>query len=328
MELLMLVPIGDREAALMSQTGVSSARDGTDREAADLFPGFEERWIDAPAGRFFARVGGPESAPALVLLHGFPETHASWHGIAPGLAEAHRVVCLDLKGYGRSSAPAGDPEHHAYSKRAMGDDVVSVLAALGHATFSVVGHDRGALIGYRIALDRPDRIERLAVLDNLPTFVIWEMMEANASVTPHWRTIARPPFEPERMLDQAYMENMLRIHTADGTLDCFDEPVLEDFRRSWRDPARVHAFCEDYRAGAGLDPDADRRDVAEDRTIDCPTLILWGAAFLGKMPESPLSIWRRTFAPNAVGVEVPGGHFNGEESPVETLAALRAFFGR
>ena len=293
----------------------------------DLFPGFDERWIDVPPGRFYARVGGPADAPPVVLLHGFPETHASWHGVAPGLAETLRVVCLDLKGYGRSSAPAGDAPHEAYSKRVMGQDVVAVMEALGHPRFSVVGHDRGALIGYRIALDTPERIERLAVLDNLPTFVIWQMMDADARVTPHWRTIARPGPEPEAMMDRAYMENMLRVHTADGTLDCFDAPVLEDFRASWSDPARVHAFCEDYRAGATLDPDADRADMDAGRTIASPTLILWGEAFLGAMPESPVSIWRRTFAPDAVGVEVPAGHFNGEESPAETLAALREFLG-
>jgi haloacetate dehalogenase len=291
----------------------------------DLFPGFETEWIDIPAGRLYARVGGPEDASAVVLLHGFPETHASWHGVAPGLAGARRVVCLDLKGYGRSSAPQGDDRHEAYSKRVMGQEVVAAMEALGHPSFSVVGHDRGALIGYRIALDTPERIERLAVLDNFPTFVIWEMMEADANVTPHWRTIARPAPEPERAMDREYMENMLRVHTADGTLACFPPPVLEDFRRSWSDPARVHAFCEDYRAGAGLDPEADRADIAAARTIDRPTLILWGEAFLGQMAESPVAIWQRTFAPQAMGVEVPRGHFNGEESPAETLAALQSF---
>jgi len=291
----------------------------------DLFPGFESRWVDALGLRIFARVGGRASGPAIALLHGFPETHACWHRIAPGLADTHRVVCIDLKGYGLSSAPAGDGGREAYTKRTMAREVVATMTALGHTRFSVVGHDRGALVGYRLALDMPDRIERLAILDNLPTFVIWEMMAADPTVTPHWRTMAEPAPKAEAMLDRRYMETMLRVHTADGTLDCFDPDALEDYRRNWAEPARIHAFCEDYRAGARADPDADRTDMANGRTIECPTLILWGEAFLGRMSEGPLDIWRRTFAPDAIGVEVPRGHFNAEESPGETLAALQDF---
>ncbi len=129
---------------------------------ADLFPGFTSHWIDTSDGRFFARAGGAEDAPPLVLLHGFPQTHACWHRIAPALARTHRVICLDLKGYGWSAAPKGDPAHEAYSKRQMGREVVAVMERLGHVRFGLVGHDRGARVGYRLALDEPGRIERLA----------------------------------------------------------------------------------------------------------------------------------------------------------------------
>lgn len=291
----------------------------------DLFPGFETKWIDIDAGRFFARIGGEADAPPVVLLHGFPQTHAEWHKVAPGLAANHRVVCLDLKGYGRSDAPAGDPEHTSYSKRTMGREVLAIMEKLGHRKFSVIGHDRGALVAYRIALDHPERVDRLAILDNLPTFVLWDLIDADPGFIVHWRTMSQPAPHPEELMDSTFMENMLRSHTANRSLDCFDSAALQDFRESWNQPSRVHAFCEDYRAGAVADPLADRIDFQAMRKITLPTLILWGAEFLGKAAESPLDTWRRTFAPRAHGVEVPGGHFNAEESPAETLDALNRF---
>jgi haloacetate dehalogenase len=294
----------------------------------EYFAGFESQWIETPAGRFFARTKGPADAEALVLLHGFPQTHASWHKVAPALADNHFVVCLDLKGYGRSVVAAGDAQHLNYAKRTMGEEVIAVMAALGYPRFAVAGHDRGALIGYRMALDHPQVISRLAVLDNLPVSHIWQLMEDNPSVTPHWRTLALPANAPERRMDSAYFRQMLRVHTADGTLDCFSAQAMQDFELNWKDPQRVHAFCEDYRAGAFQDPEADRVDLQDGRTVQCPTLILWGKVFLGEMSQSPLTVWQTTFAPQATGVEVPGGHFNTEESPVETLAALRSFFNR
>lgn len=291
----------------------------------DLFPGFDTVHLDVQGTRFFMRIGGQPDAPPVVLLHGFPQTHAEWTHVAPGLAETHRVVCLDLKGYGQSGAPAGDSAHQAYSKRTMGREVVAIMQQLGHARFCVVGHDRGALVAYRIALDTPQHVDRLAILDNLPTSVLWDMIDADPAFIVHWRHLAQPAPHAEALLTPAFMEGMLRSHTADRTLACFSPAAMADFRRSWGDPARLHAFCEDYRAGAGADPAADRIDLAAGRTIAAPTLILWGAAFLGAAPESPLGTWRRTFTPEAIGVEVPGGHFNAEESPAETLAALSRF---
>lgn len=288
-----------------------------------LFPGFDETIIEHPVGRFYARIGGERQAPALVLLHGFPETHASWHHIAPALARSHRVVCLDLKG--RSCAVPGDPAHVAYAKRTMAQEVVEVMALLGHQRFSVIGHDRGALIAYRIALDWPAKVEKLVVMDNLPVSKVWEMMETNPLATPHWRTFALPASAPEQRMTPAHLEEILRVHTADGTLDCFAPTVLADFRHSWQQPERIHAFCEDYRAGAWQDVEDDRKDLASGKIIAAPTLVLWGEVFLGRLAEKPLDCWRSTFIPAAQGVEVAGGHFNAEENPRETLQALQDF---
>ncbi len=290
-----------------------------------LFPEFEEHFIDHPKGRFYTRIGGAMTAPAVVLLHGFPETHASWHNIAPALAQTHRVVCLDLKGYGRSCVVAGDPAHVEYAKRTMAQEVVDVMSTLGHERFTVIGHDRGALIAYRIALNWPEKIQKIVVMDNLPVSKVWEIMEDNPLVIPHWRTFALPAYAPEERMTQVYLEEILRVHTADGTLDCFAPEVLADFRRSWQQPERIHAFCEDYRAGAWQDVEDDRKDLATGKTISVPTLVLWGEVFLGRLSESPLDCWRSTFIPQAQGVEVAGGHFNSEENPQETLAALQAF---
>src|SRR5215212_12125007 len=150
----------------------------------DLFPGFSAHWIDTEAGRIFARVGG--NGPPVVLLHGFPQTHVCWHRVAPALAATHRVVCMDLRGYGWSSAPRGDPAHETYSKRAMGRDVIAVMEALGHVRFALAGHDRGGRVAYRLALDEPGRIERLALLDIFPTVVQWERKAAGLTKAAHW----------------------------------------------------------------------------------------------------------------------------------------------
>lgn len=291
--------------------------------STDLFPGFSNAWIDHAGNRFFARIGGPEDGPPLLLLHGFPQSHACWHRIAPSLASTHRVVCLDMKGYGHSSAPAGDDSHEAYSKRALAKESTSIMEKLGHKRFSVIGHDRGAQVAYRIALDMPEKVRHVAVLDNLPIFIVWELIKATPGFIDHWRWMARPAPEPETRLTPEYLEEMVRLHTGDATLNSFDGAALELYRESWRDKARVHAFCEDYRAGATTDLDADLADVAAGKTIVCPTLILWGRRVFGNAAESPVDSWRRSFAPNAFGIEVERGHFVMEESPSETLAGLR-----
>ncbi|ACA20338.1 alpha/beta hydrolase fold [Methylobacterium sp. 4-46] len=296
---------------------------------ADLFPGFDSHWIDLPDGRFFARAGGPAEGPPVLLLHGFPQTHACWHRVAPALARRHRVICLDLKGYGWSAAPKGDPAHEAYSKRRMGEEAVAVMERLGHARFALVGHDRGGRVGYRLALDHPGRVARLALLDILPTLVQWRRIEADPALYPHWRFLAEPAPGPETRIGRgpdAYYEGLLRGWTGDGTLDAFAPGALALYRQSWSVPERIHAMCEDYRAGAGPDRAADEADLAAGRTLACPTLILPGTGFVGRGGLDPvLGAWRETFAPAAAGAAIASGHFVAEENPEETLRALVPF---
>ncbi|NEU10646.1 alpha/beta hydrolase [Methylobacterium sp. BTF04] len=293
----------------------------------DLFPGFSAHWIDVPAGRFFVRAGGPEGAPPLLLLHGFPQTHACWHRIAPALARTHRVVCLDLKGYGWSAAPASDPRHETYAKRTLGQDVVAVMEHLGHVHFSLVGHDRGGRVGYRLALDEPGRIARLALLDILPTLVQWERIEASGKHS-HWDFLARPAPEPETVIGRnptGYHEGLLRDWSNDASLAAFAPGALHLYRQSWAVPERIHAACEDYRAGATRDREADLADLAHGRILACPTLILAGDGYLDRSAETPLAAWQRTFAPGAVAADLISGHFLAEENPQGTLDALRGF---
>ena len=293
----------------------------------ELFPGFASHWIDAEAGRIFARSGG--SGPPLVLLHGFPQTHAMWHRLAGPLAERHRVVAMDLRGYGWSSAPGGQPPHETYSKRAMGRDVVEVMEALGHVRFAVAGHDRGARAAYRLALDEPGRVERLALLDILPTFEVWNRVRAGSQPARHWDFLARPEPEPEEEIGRdplPYFEGLMRSWSGDGTLDAFDPRALALYRQSWNEPSRIHAVCEDYRAGKLVDPQQDEADLAAGRTIQCPTFLVWSRRYLARPGvEAPLEAWRRSFAPAIEGLEVDCGHFVAEEAPQETLAALQRF---
>ena len=294
----------------------------------DLFPAFAARWIDVPAGRFFARVGGPEDGPPVLLLHGFPQSHACWHRIAPALAERHRVVCLDLKGYGWSAAPEGDARHEAYAKRTLAAEVVAVMEAVGHVHFALVGHDRGARVGYRLALDEPGRIARLALLDILPTLVQWERIEANPRKPSHWHFLAGAAPGPEQAIGRdanAYFEGLLRDWSGDTSLDAFAPAALHLYRQAWGVPERIRAFCEDYRAGASRDREADLADLAAGRHLTCPTLILTGDSYLDVSSETPLAAWQRTFAPDALAVEIPSGHFLAEENPAATLAALQGF---
>lgn len=293
----------------------------------DLFPGFAAHWIDTEAGRIFARTKG--DGPPVVLLHGFPQTHVMWHRIAPRLAETHAVVCMDLRGYGWSSVPRSDPRHETYSKRAMGRDVVAVMEALGHVRFAVVGHDRGARVGYRLALDQPGRVERLALLDVLPSIEVWRRIESGSIDAAHWGFLSRPTPEPETEIVRdpvPFHEGLMVKWTGDGTLGAFDPRALDAYRDSWGDPSRIHARCEDYRAGATRDVEADERDLSDGKRIACPTLIVWGTFYLtGGGSEAAIEVWRRVFAPKATGGRVAGGHFVAEEDPAGTLALLEPF---
>ncbi len=293
----------------------------------DLFPGFASHWIDTEAGRVFARSGG--DGPPVVLLHGFPQTHACWHRIAPKLAERHTVVCMDLRGYGWSSAPPGDAAHETYSKRAMGRDVIAVMERLGHVRFAIVGHDRGARVAYRLALDHPGRVERLALLDIMPTVSFWQKIRSGQAEAPHWEFLARPAPEPEEEIGRnplAYFDGLLAKWSRHGTLKTFDPRALHAYRQSCNEPSRIHAFCEDYRAGATVDLAQDETDLAAGRKIACPALVVWSDYLArGGATETPPQVWRRTFAPHIAEARVEAGHFVAEEDPDGTLAALAPF---
>ncbi|MCX7325077.1 MAG: alpha/beta hydrolase [Hyphomicrobiales bacterium] len=297
-------------------------------DTSALFPGFTARWLDGDEGRIFAHVGG--EGPPLVLIHGFPQTHAMWHRLAPALAKAHTVVCPDLRGYGWSSAPES-AQGERYSKREMGKDIVAIMEQLGHVTFATAGHDRGARVAYRLALDHPGRIVKLALLDILPTFFVWRRIKAGLAPAAHWGFLAGPRPAPETEIGknpQAYFEGLMAKWCKSGTLDAFSPTAMRSYRAGFGDPSRISAMCEDYRAGAGLDLAADEADLAAGKTIDCSTHLVWGDFYLTGKDVDPLDVWRGSFAPQATGTKVGGGHFVAEEDPEGTLKTLQAFLAR
>lgn len=292
----------------------------------DLFPGFAERRLDGDAGSIFLRIGG--DGPPLALVHGFPQTHVEWHRVAGELAKRFTVVAMDSRGYGQSAAPSSR-QGELYSKRAVGADIARIMQALGYAKFSVVGHDRGARVGYRLALDHPERIAKLALLDIMPTIAMWEGMSAQRAMQVyHWSFLAQPYPLPEMLIARepvAYIDHTLASWTKLKSLAAFDERALAHYRAFFSEPARIHACCEDYRAGATVDVEHDRADREAGATIQCPTLILWGDAGIPAAGGGPLDIWRRTFTPGAIGQGIDSGHFLPEENPQATLAALMPF---
>lgn len=287
-----------------------------------MFEGFEERRIQTAGAEIFLRTAG--SGEPLLLLHGYPQTHAMWHGVAPRLAERFTVVCPDLRGYGASSKPASDLAHLTYSKRATAQDMVEVMAALGFDRFRVAGHDRGARVTHRLALDHPARVERLALLDIIPTLDVFNAVDQQvATGTYHWFFLIQPAPFPETLIghDPAYF---LRWHLRSwsaGRDDFFAPEALAAYEAAFADPATIHATCEDYRAGASIDLVHDAADLG--RRVECPALVLWGEK--GK-PADLDEIWRR-YAADVTGKALPTGHFLAEEAPDETAAALLEFFG-
>lgn len=294
----------------------------------DLFPGFETHKIKIDGLEFFARVGG--SGPALLCLHGYPQTHVTWHKIAPELAQSNTVVAMDLRGYGGSTAPASDPAHETYSKRTMAADGIALMRRLGHERFTVMGHDRGGRVAYRMALDSPASVARLILVDIIATIDNWERMRARSAINSyHWGFLAQPHPLPETLIGSHpayYLEHTLASWTKDKTLQAIDAGALEHYRASINDPARIHAMCEDYRAGARYDWQADQasRDAGERITV--PVHVLWASSYLTatKGEFDPLELWRG-WADIVTGTEVDSGHFLAEENPDATVAAILAF---
>jgi haloacetate dehalogenase len=286
-----------------------------------VFEGFETADIDTGGARIHVRHAG--SGPPLLLLHGYPQTHAMWHRVAPALAEDFTVVACDLRGYGRSSKPDTTADHWPYTKRAMAQDQIALMRALGFERFAVCGHDRGARVGYRLALDHPERVTRLAVLDIVPTGEALLRAERTFGIGYwHWFFLAQPAPLPEEMIAGA-PDAYYRYHAWEAL---FDPEALADYRRFAEDPDTIHAMCEDYRAGATLDAEHDLADRGRRRRIACPVLALWGARWHVNDWYDVLAIWRE-WAGDVRGRALDCGHYLAEERPDETLAELRAFLG-
>jgi haloacetate dehalogenase len=268
---------------------------------------------------------GGQGTPVL-LLHGHPRTHTTWHRVAPLLAARHTVVCPDLRGYGESDKPPTTPDHAPYSKRAMAADGVSLMRALGHERFAVVGHDRGSYVAFRLAMDHPSAVTALAVLDSVPIGEALARCDARfAREWYHWFFFAQPD-RPERAI-LADPDEWYGIGTR-ATPSTMGEENFADFRRAVHDPATVRAMLEDYRAGLGVDRAADDADKAAGRTLACPTLVAWSAHDdLETLYGDVLAVWR-PWAPSLRGAVIDSGHHMAEEAPDQLAGVLLDFLPR
>jgi haloacetate dehalogenase len=286
-----------------------------------MFEGFINRRIAVDGVTINYRIKG--DGPPLLLLHGYPQTHLMWHEIAPELAERFTVVAADLRGYGDSSKPSSDDKHLVYSKRSTAGDQVGLMKKLGFKTFMVAGHDRGARVTHRLCLDYPDRVTKAALLDIIPTAEVFKRVDKFvATAYYHWFFLIQPNDLPETLIGGNPVFYLRRMATRKGNL-IFTEEAFAEYLRCFRDPACIHATCEDYRAGASIDLEHHAADGG--RKITCPVLVLWGEKGLVGYKQDPIAIWSE-YASDVRGHSVPNGHFLPEESPRETLAALLEFF--
>jgi haloacetate dehalogenase len=290
---------------------------------ADNSTEFRTTEVKTKDNNVFVRIYG--KGPGLLLVHGFPRTSLMWRNLAPRFVVQYTVVCADLRGYGHSGSPASAEDHFPYSKRAMASELVEVMGVLGFDRFSVVGHDRGGRVSYRMALDHPDKVDRLAVFDVIPILEAWSRTDAKFAQTYWpWILLSQKNPLPERYLlgaPDAVFDNSFGAGT-------FPADVREQYVEMFRDPVRVHAVCEEYRAAATIDVEHDREDFDLKNQIKCPMLHLWATG--GPLDTfysgvgGPLGIWRQ-WTPNVQGQAMSGGHFFPEENPVDTGEHLRKF---
>jgi haloacetate dehalogenase len=284
---------------------------------------FETSQVEVSGNTIFVRRYG--NGPAILLVHGFPRTSLMWRFLAPKLAENHTVICVDLPAYGRSGVPASTDDHFPYSKRAMAAELVGVMGKLGFSTFTLIGHDRGGRVSYRMALDHPKNVERLAVFDVIPILEAWSRSDARFAQTYWpWMLLSQKSSLPENYLLGA-PEAVFGNPFGQGS---FGSEILEEYLSTFRDPARVHGICEEYRAAATIDVEHDRADKEASKRIECPMLHLWAEGrpldtFYAK-DGGPLGIWRQ-WAPQAQGQPVKGGHFFPEENPDDTAVLVKNF---
>jgi haloacetate dehalogenase len=285
----------------------------------DFFPGFERRRIATSGADINLVTGG--SGPPLLLLHGYPQTHLMWRKLAPRLAAEFTVVIPDLRGYGDSSKPPAGPDNTNYSKRALAQDQVETMRALGFERFAVAGHDRGARVAHRLGRDHPSRVERLALLDIVPTLYRFETIDQKAATSSfHWFFLIQPDGLPERLIG-AEPEFFLRHMLRDPAV--FEPEVFAEYLRCFKNPETIRATCDEYRAGATIDLAHDRAD--RDRRLAMPLLVLWGERSSQGSGYDVLGVWRE-HAETVSGQGIKSGHFLPEEAPDETCQRLRDFF--
>ncbi len=287
---------------------------------------FDDRFavadVAVPGARLRLRRGG--DGPPLLLLHGFPQTHAMWHALAPTLAQHYHLVMPDLRGYGDSEKVTPTEDHHAHSKRAMAADMAALMASLGFERFLVVGHDRGGRVTHRLCLDHPDRVIRACVMDIVPThYIFGHVDQALATAYYHWFFLIQPDGLPERMIGHdpsGYLGECMRRWGS--PLASYDPRAVAEYARCFSNPEAITGACEDYRAGASVDVDHD--EASRDRRVECPLLVLWGAQGFVNRRYAVLEVWR-DYARDVHGQALDCGHFLPEERPRETLAALLPF---
>jgi len=293
------------------------------------FEGFESRRIAVNGVELFVRIGGKPKAPPLLMLHGFPQTHAMWHRVAQRLKSHFRLVLPDLRGYGDSDKPTGDANHANYSKRTMARDMEELMTKLGHARYLVVGHDRGGRVAHRLALDHAGSVGRLCLIDIAPTLDMYERTTMDfASLYYHWFLLIQPAPLPEKLIAA---DPLFFLHSALGgwgskLLAHIEPQALAEYERCFAMPQTLHANCEDYRASAGIDLDHDRISRIGARRISCETLVMWGERGVVHRLFAPVALWRPQCAELVEGVLMPAGHFIPEELPDETANLLLRFF--
>ena len=291
-----------------------------------FFENFTLDTVTVAGGDIRLRHGG--DGPALLLVHGNPQTHAMWHAVAPALAERFTVICPDIRGYGGSFKPGATADHAPYAKKEMAQDMAQLMAHFGHEEFFVGGHDRGARMAHRMALDFPDKIKKLAVLDIVPTIEHFERTNMDFALGYyHWFWFAQPHPKPESIINAA-PEVWFRAHTSRAPKggDFFHPQALTDYLAAVNNPEMIRGMCEDYRAAATIDLDHDRISRAAGEKIRCPLLVLWGDK--GKIGEwyPPLDIWGQYATAEVSGGAVNSGHYLAEEAPGEVLEKFFAFF--
>ncbi|HVZ46172.1 MAG TPA: alpha/beta hydrolase [Ramlibacter sp.] len=310
------------------------------------FEGFEQARFGLGDGQIFARFGGARDKPALLLLHGFPQTHAMWHRVALALKDEFFLVMPDLRGYGDSSKAPGRDDHANYSKRAMAEDMCGLMTALGKPQFFLAGHDRGARVAHRLAVDHPQRVRKLVLIDIAPTLDMYDgnWNAGQSAISPeedkrrhftfarvyyHWFHLIQPSPLPEKMIGadaRFYLRSKLGGWGASGMAHV-EKAALAEYERCFCRAESIHAACEDYRASASIDLEHDRESRALGKRICCDTFVMWGErGLIGKLFD-PLALWQAQCACQVSGRSMPAGHFIPEELPMETAQASRAFFG-